>query len=168
MRIRRLWKAARTIDEAALDLDPVFPPKDRDETRSGVAARLAYQTIVNHGTFTDFCNAVDADSELAAWRYDNERKYGNDRQISRTWELVQKHAPRDYDDIFDVYTEHRFPLTRFRDVKLSTQRRYIVRGLIPREGLIVAWGPPKCGKSFWITDRRLACLARMGIPRPPR
>ncbi len=59
-------KGARTIDEAALDLDPVFPPKDRDETRSGVAARLAYQTIVNHGTFTDFCNAVDADS---SWRH---------------------------------------------------------------------------------------------------
>jgi len=24
-----------------------------------------------------------------------------------------------------------------------------VKGLIPRTGLIVIWGPPKCGKSFW-------------------
>jgi RecA-family ATPase len=28
----------------------------------------------------------------------------------------------------------------------------LVKGIIPREGLIVAWGPPKCGKSFWIFD----------------
>jgi hypothetical protein len=27
-----------------------------------------------------------------------------------------------------------------------------VRGVIPREGLIVVWGPPKCGKSFWAFD----------------
>jgi AAA domain len=30
--------------------------------------------------------------------------------------------------------------------------RYLVKGIIPRDGLIVAWGPPKCGKSFWIFD----------------
>jgi hypothetical protein len=25
----------------------------------------------------------------------------------------------------------------------------------PRVGLIVVWGPPKCGKSFWVTDAML-------------
>jgi hypothetical protein len=27
-----------------------------------------------------------------------------------------------------------------------------VKGLIPRVGLVVVWGPPKCGKSFWTYD----------------
>jgi hypothetical protein len=47
---------------------------------------------------------------------------------------------------------HRFPLVRFADIKRDRRRRYLVKGLIPREGLIVVWGPPKCGKSFWVSD----------------
>jgi len=46
----------------------------------------------------------------------------------------------------------RFKLTRFKDIALSTERPYLVKGLLPREGLIVVWGPPKCGKSFWVFD----------------
>src|ERR1051325_2360765 len=46
----------------------------------------------------------------------------------------------------------RFRPVRFRDVKLSTDRPYLVKGILPREGLIVVWGPPKCGKTFWIFD----------------
>ena len=29
---------------------------------------------------------------------------------------------------------------------------YLVKGIIPRAGLVVVWGPPKCGKSFWTFD----------------
>ena len=29
---------------------------------------------------------------------------------------------------------------------------YLVKGLFPRVGLAVIWGPPKCGKSFWVFD----------------
>jgi hypothetical protein len=47
---------------------------------------------------------------------------------------------------------HRFNLVRFREVKLATTAAYLIKGIIPREGLIVAWGPPKCGKSFLIFD----------------
>jgi hypothetical protein len=43
-------------------------------------------------------------------------------------------------------------LVPFDEIKLGTEARYLVKGIIPREGLIVAWGPPKCGKSFWIFD----------------
>ncbi len=46
----------------------------------------------------------------------------------------------------------RFKPIRFRDIKLSTDRAYLVKGLIPREGLVIVWGPPKCGKSFWVYD----------------
>jgi hypothetical protein len=46
----------------------------------------------------------------------------------------------------------KFKLTRFCDVTLDTSTTYLVRGLIPISGLIVVWGPPKCGKSFWTFD----------------
>lgn len=46
----------------------------------------------------------------------------------------------------------RFRLTPFGKIALSPERNYIARGLIPKEGLTVVWGPPKCGKSFWCFD----------------
>lgn len=35
---------------------------------------------------------------------------------------------------------------------MSTTSFYLVKELVPREGLVVVWGPPKCGKSFWLFD----------------
>jgi RecA-family ATPase len=46
----------------------------------------------------------------------------------------------------------RFKLTRFRDIKLETENNYLIKGLIPREGLVVIWGPAKCGKTFLVYD----------------
>jgi AAA domain len=46
----------------------------------------------------------------------------------------------------------RFPLVPFNEIKLDRTPAYLVRGLLPREGLIVVWGPPKCGKTFWMFD----------------
>ncbi len=40
----------------------------------------------------------------------------------------------------------------FNDIQLGTSAVYLVKDLIPREGLVVVWGPPKCGKSFWTFD----------------
>jgi hypothetical protein len=45
-----------------------------------------------------------------------------------------------------------FVLTAFKDVKLDTAGQYLVKGLLPRKGVVVVWGPPKCGKSFWTFD----------------
>ncbi len=47
---------------------------------------------------------------------------------------------------------HRFWPLRFKDIALSTDCPYLVKGLIPREGLTIVWGPPKCGKSYWTFD----------------
>jgi hypothetical protein len=49
-------------------------------------------------------------------------------------------------------SSHKFTLIRFRDIKLGTDPAYLVQGLIPREGLVVIWGSPKCGKTFWAYD----------------
>jgi hypothetical protein len=52
------------------------------------------------------------------------------------------HKPRGY----------RFPLVRFKDLKLTTAARWVISGLIPQRSLVVFWGPPKCGKSFYVFD----------------
>jgi hypothetical protein len=46
----------------------------------------------------------------------------------------------------------RFRLVPFREIKISTAPAYLVKDIIPRRGLVIAWGPPKCGKSFWTLD----------------
>ena len=46
----------------------------------------------------------------------------------------------------------RFHLTRFRDITITEGVAYLVKDLLPTLGLVVVWGPPKCGKSFWMFD----------------
>jgi len=55
----------------------------------------------------------------------------------------------------DAVIEPRFRLRPFNEVLLSTAAAYLVKGLIPRSGLAVIWGPPKSGKSFWTFDLAL-------------
>jgi hypothetical protein len=49
----------------------------------------------------------------------------------------------------------RFPLVPFDQLKISTEPAYLVKGILPRRGLAVIWGPPKCGKSFLAFDMLL-------------
>ena len=53
-----------------------------------------------------------------------------------------------------------FPLIPFNELQVGTTPAYLVKGLLPRVGLGVAWGPPKCGKSFWFFD--LLCHVALG------
>ena len=46
----------------------------------------------------------------------------------------------------------RFQIKPFEAIKLSTEPNYRIVGILPRVGLVVVWGPPKCGKSFWTFD----------------
>jgi len=54
----------------------------------------------------------------------------------------------------------RFPLIPFGELKPRTAPAYTVKGILPRVGLAVVWGPPKCGKSFWFFD--LLCHVALG------
>jgi hypothetical protein len=49
-------------------------------------------------------------------------------------------------------TDLRFRFTAFRDIKPSTAPPYVVHEMIPRLGVVVIWGKPKCGKTFWTFD----------------
>src|SRR6476660_5086464 len=46
----------------------------------------------------------------------------------------------------------RFKLVPFQELTPSTTATYLVKGIIPRVGIVAVWGPPKCGKSFWTFD----------------
>jgi hypothetical protein len=48
--------------------------------------------------------------------------------------------------------KQRFPLLPFHKLTLRTSAAYLVKGIIPRVGIIVVYGPPKCGKSLWAFD----------------
>jgi hypothetical protein len=48
--------------------------------------------------------------------------------------------------------EPRFKLVSFNNIIVSSDPAYLVKGIIPAGGLVVVWGPPKCGKSFWTFD----------------
>jgi hypothetical protein len=54
----------------------------------------------------------------------------------------------------------RIQLVPFNQIKLGTERRYLVKGLIPCVGITIVWGPPKCGKSFVVFD--IAMHAALG------
>lgn len=45
-----------------------------------------------------------------------------------------------------------FQLQPFKAIKIETEPTYLVRGLVPRNGLTLIYGPPKCGKSFFVFD----------------
>jgi len=49
-------------------------------------------------------------------------------------------------------SEPQFKLLRFNQIKIGEATPYLVKGLIPKCGLTVVWGPPKCGKWFWTFD----------------
>ena len=46
----------------------------------------------------------------------------------------------------------RFELIPFDKIAFDTTPAYLVKGIVPRVGLIIVWGPPKCGKSFLVFD----------------
>ena len=48
--------------------------------------------------------------------------------------------------------EPRLKLVSFDDIEVGMEPRYLIKGLVPRVGLTVVWGPPKSGKSFWTFD----------------
>jgi AAA domain len=52
----------------------------------------------------------------------------------------------------DARARKRFELIPFDKIAFDTAPAYLVKGIIPRVGLCVFWGPPKCGKSFLVFD----------------
>jgi hypothetical protein len=41
-------------------------------------------------------------------------------------------------------------LIDLEEAEASLTAEYLVKGFIPKKGMVFVWGPPKCGKSFWV------------------
>ena len=72
-----------------------------------------------------------------------------------TLDNIQGFQPQLRSDEPPPPTGKHFEIIPFDQVKLSTEPNYAVKGLLPRRGLAVVWGPPKCGKSFFVSDLML-------------
>ncbi len=55
----------------------------------------------------------------------------------------------------DGATSPRIKIVPFGQIGLSAARRYLVKGLVPYPGLLVIWGAPKTGKSYFAFDMLL-------------
>jgi hypothetical protein len=65
------------------------------------------------------------------------------------WEEAQKHRTRHKAN----GSTPAITFTPFDAIRLDAgYQPYLVKGIIPKEGLVVLWGPPKSGKSFWALD----------------
>jgi hypothetical protein len=51
--------------------------------------------------------------------------------------------------------KYRFKLTNYWEMRPGVERPYLIDELIPAKGIVVAWGPPKCMKSFIMLDAML-------------
>jgi AAA domain len=58
----------------------------------------------------------------------------------------------DGDKIVEISERRRRRFRPFDKITSLTRPNYWVKGIIPRDGTVVVWGPPKCGKSFWTFD----------------
>jgi RecA-family ATPase len=75
--------------------------------------------------------------------------------VKRTAYAPPEGAVRNGEDRDEGYVppgEPRFELIPFEKIAFDTTPAYLVKGVIPRVGLCVFWGPPKCGKSFLVFD----------------
>jgi RecA-family ATPase len=71
-----------------------------------------------------------------------EQKFGEELLKDRSRKAAEAQAER----------AARIKLIRFSEIVLTTDPDYLVKGLIPRVGMTIVWGPQKSGKSFWLFD----------------
>jgi hypothetical protein len=128
---------------------------DRDDSRSAKAWRAAY--AFKDQTYEDMCKGLrdHEDDDIRDW-VKEKGETNNERELHRLWDRGIAGDEADADDTGGADKNrndpYQFPLIRFNAIGLDTTRPYLVRELIPREGLTVVWGPPKCGKTFWTFD----------------
>jgi hypothetical protein len=72
------------------------------------------------------------------------------------WQARYNDIPRIVDSAGTKYqqqSERKFSLRKFSDVKSDPNEiAHFIKDLIPRSGITVVWGEPKCGKTFQLID----------------
>lgn len=78
------------------------------------------------------------------------RKFGGESQ--QTTNGHDRQADSQPQPSSPLTSKLRFVLKFFEQIMVSLAHNYLIKGVLPRAGLAVIWGPPKCGKSFWAFD----------------
>lgn len=91
------------------------------------------------------------------------------RAVRSGWEKNGRKPIEEQPEVFEPYEQpavshDRLRLIPFDDIKLQTENRHAIKGLLPASGLVVIWGAPKSGKSFWTFD----AVMHMALNRPYR
>jgi hypothetical protein len=84
--------------------------------------------------------------------FDPPRPGADGKPRERKARLVREKAKAEGNGFDAAAQGPRFELIPFDKIAFDTTPAYLVKGLIPRVGLCVFWGPPKCGKSFLVFD----------------
>jgi AAA domain len=84
--------------------------------------------------------------------FDPPRPGADGKPRERKARLVREKAKAEGNGFDAAPQGPRFELIPFDKIAFDTTPAYLVKGLIPRVGLCVFWGPPKCGKSFLVFD----------------
>jgi len=66
------------------------------------------------------------------------------------FETIKKKPPPPGNGANKGQRRPRFQLVPFNELTVGSRAVYLVKGIIPQTGLVVIWGPPKCGKSYLV------------------
>ena len=100
-------------------------------------------------------DARPADIDWDALEAQRERQNGsapstNGRGNGSTQPFIDRGSR--YSERAQATPPRQFKLTPFENIRFDPAPPYVVKGIVPRNGLVTVWGPPKCGKSFWTFD----------------
>jgi hypothetical protein len=116
------------------------------------AVQAVTDAIYSLGSYHAGLDDGDLQFIMAGAKAKAEQPSGNGRASSVAGAPVEGAPPAVSADEYGGSTTSsgkHFKLTRLNAVLMDLTAAYLVSGLIPRGGLIVIWGPPKCGKSFF-------------------
>jgi hypothetical protein len=83
------------------------------------------------------------------------RNFGDGAPAAEFPKTENEAIPKDAETLRIEALAERIKVRHFKEITLSKECRHLVYNLIPRRGLVVVWGPPKCGKTFWVYDLKM-------------
>jgi hypothetical protein len=94
-------------------------------------------------------NSIFHMAQSCGWRNEHGDDGSEQRMLEVTGRMIARREPS---NVVKPKPKSSFTFIDFKDVRLNRAPRYLVRDVLPREGIAVVWGPPKEGKSFWLFD----------------
>jgi hypothetical protein len=108
----------------------------------GIAKRVRRLDLAKHWP------ECPAGGDVSDWLAAGHTREELDALIEQAGEWTAQPSPLEQAEV----NGKRFPLIPFNEVKPNSASLYRVKGLLPSYGIVIVWGPPKCGKSFWTFD----------------